>query len=143
MGLDMNAIAIRYASPSIVDDLPFYGHGPLPEGTPTNCTVEGPQEGATEFAYWRKHPNLHGWMYELAREHGFSGGPQGFNCVWLRLRLEDINRLERDMNNSLSTMTGFFFGQSQDHHETYTRQFIKSARHAMKLGVTIFYDSWW
>ena len=38
---------------------------------------------ATEIHYWRKHPNLHGWMEKLYRDKG--GSQESFNCVNLQL----------------------------------------------------------
>ncbi len=33
----------------------------------------------SQLYYWRKHPELHGWMEKLYRETG--GAAQSFNCV--------------------------------------------------------------
>ena len=51
-------------------------------------------EQATELHYWRKHPNLHGWMEALYYE---KGGGELFNCVPLVLTPEDLDRLEADV----------------------------------------------
>jgi hypothetical protein len=40
---------------------------------------------AIELYYWRKHPNLHGWMESLYYEKG--GTADNFNCVNLQLTL--------------------------------------------------------
>ena len=40
---------------------------------------------AIELHYWRKHPNLHGWMESLYYEKG--GTADNFNCVNLQLTL--------------------------------------------------------
>jgi hypothetical protein len=140
MGLDMYAHAYRFAAPSMLEDFPRFGSGEI-AAERTNCTIDGPKEGASEFAYWRKHANLQGWMENLARELGFD--EESFNCVWLRLTPQDLDRLEADMEKGLETATGFFWGESTPEKDAYTLQFIKSARYAMKKGVTIFYDSWW
>lgn len=44
-----------------------------------------------QLHYWRKHPNLHGWMERLYR---IKGGAQEFNCATVRLAPGDIDRLE-------------------------------------------------
>ena len=42
--------------------------------------------------YWRKHPNLHGWLEGLYREKG--GCNEDFNLSTLRLNASDLDRLE-------------------------------------------------
>jgi hypothetical protein len=42
-----------------------------------------------EIAYWRKHPNLHGWMQRLWESKGNSGE---FNGDELELTWEDLER---------------------------------------------------
>ena len=48
---------------------------------------------ALQLHYWRKHPNLHGWMEALYRE---KGGEQEFNCVPVLLTAEDLDQLEAE-----------------------------------------------
>jgi hypothetical protein len=50
-----------------------------------------------EIAYWRKHPNLQGWMESLWRSNGGEGE---FNCVDVELTLEDLDDLEQSINDS-------------------------------------------
>lgn len=50
---------------------------------------------ACQLHYWRKHPNLHGWMEPLNREKGSTEGQ--FNCVTLLLTEVDLGRLEADI----------------------------------------------
>jgi hypothetical protein len=47
--------------------------------------ASGPGQEATalELAYWRKHPNLHGWMEQLAESKNLEYG--SFNGVELEL----------------------------------------------------------
>ena len=58
-----------------------------------------------EIAYWRKHPNLQGWMEQLWDAKGRPGTDIGderdfdFNGVELELTFEDILRLEEDIKN--------------------------------------------
>ena len=62
-----------------------------------------------ELSYWRKHPNLHGWMEELYRAKG--GNVEMFNGVELELTWEDLEVLERDiLLSNLPNTVGFFFG---------------------------------
>jgi len=95
-----------------------------------------------ELAYWRKHPNLQGWMENLWRNRGNSGE---FNCVDVELDLDDLADLERSLdNNALPETQGFFFGQnSDDHYAEQDREFIVAARNAIRDGYTVVYSSWW
>ena len=99
-------------------------------------------EDSMELAYWRKHPNLQGWMEELYHE---KGGEESFNCVDVELTLEDLDALEQSLDESaLPETVGFFFGQnSDDHYAEQDREFIREARAAIKQGYTVIYNSWW
>ena len=62
MGLDMYASTLLKAPPSDVD---------------FDC------DDAFRIHYWRKHPNLHGWIESLYYEKG--GTADSFNCVNVKL----------------------------------------------------------
>lgn len=106
-----------------------------------------------ELAYWRKYPNLQGWMENLweskgrpnANEDKDSMGMSDFNCVPLELTKEDLDNLERDITNAtLPDTVGFFFGSnSDDHYQRQDLDFIEKARDALDSGLTVVYDSWW
>ena len=67
-------------------------------------------EDSMELAYWRKHPNLQGWMEDLWIAKGAEGG-RDFNCVDLELTLEDLDALEESLDKqALPETEGFFFG---------------------------------
>jgi hypothetical protein len=96
-----------------------------------------------EIHYWRKHPNIHGFMEELYRE---KGGESEFNCRPVELTQEDIDRLaESILGEELPETSGFFFGQSygNEEEENDDLEFCKKASEAIKEGYTVFYDSWW
>jgi hypothetical protein len=57
-------------------------------------SVDFTAEAASEIYYWRKHPNLHGWMERLYRNKG--GKEDSFNCVNIQLTADDLQRLEAD-----------------------------------------------
>ena len=99
-------------------------------------------EDTMELAYWRKHPNLQGWMEELYHE---KGGEGQFNCVDVELTLEDLDALEQSLDEeALPETAGFFFGtDSSDHYAETDREFIREARAAIKQGYTVVYSSWW
>ncbi|MDA8746027.1 phosphoglycerate kinase [Rubripirellula amarantea] len=91
--------------------------------------------------YWRKHPNLHGWMEQLYYE---KGGEQDFNCVPVVLTSTDIDQLEAAIvHHELPTTSGFFFGQSQGGEYENDLVFTAKARKAIAEGYTVYYLSWW
>ena len=102
-----------------------------------------------EIAYWRKHPNLHGWMEQLWHNKGFplpnSDDPM-FNGVELELTWEDLDQLEEDIQNDrLPSTSGFFFGDNPPDSESIRNDidFIYAAKRAIGDGLYVFYSSWW
>jgi len=96
-----------------------------------------------EISYWRKHPNLHGWMEELYIERG---GKDSFNCVPLQLFEDDLNDLKKAIENDILPKTaGFFFGNSLGDNEEkkHDLDFIKKAKESIESGYNVYYDSWW
>lgn len=122
MGLDMYAHKVKVAPERPVD-------------------FEKP-ENDEEFHYWRKHPNLHGWMERLYREKG--GSNEDFNVAPVVLTSEDIDNLEKAVNgDELPETSGFFFGASTPEDKRDDLEFIKKAREVMAEGYTVFYFAWW
>ncbi|MBN8948942.1 MAG: phosphoglycerate kinase [Rhizobiales bacterium] len=107
-----------------------------------DAPVDFEGKGATHIHYWRKHPNLHGWMERLYREKG--GCDDSFNCVNVRLTREDLDRLEADIRaRQLPATDGPFFGESDGSETDDDLQFVAKAREALAAGLTVFYTSWW
>ena len=123
MGLDQYAMARRGESKTDEEGYEYY-------------------EDSMELAYWRKHPNLQGWMENLWRVKGNDGE---FNCVDLELTLNDLDNLEKSLDNeALPETVGFFFGENaDDHYAEQDREFIVKARAAIKQGYKVIYSSWW
>jgi hypothetical protein len=107
-----------------------------------------------EIAYWRKHPNLQGWMENLWEHKGRPGLEDAnmgddslghFNCIPLELNKEDLEDLEDAVRGSgLPSTTGFFFGgDSDNYYKPQDLEFIRKARKALDSGLTVVYDSWW
>ena len=95
-----------------------------------------------QFYYWRKHPNLHGWMHRLYEQKG--GTDPAFNCNSVRLTVEDIDALEVAVRfGTLPSTSGFFFGESTPDDREDDLEFIKRARAAIAEGDAIYYSSWW
>jgi hypothetical protein len=127
MGLDMYAYEV---SPSMVVDDFNYKSDKF-----TN---------SIELQYWRKNRHLHNWMEALYRKKG--GTAESFNCVDLRLTLEDLEALEKDiLKENLCGKSGFFFGDND--YNSYCKEqdidFVYKAKKAIALGSAIYYTSWW
>ena len=135
MGLDMYA----YVASKAGQGAQYWEEYDLPED---QKTVEKPRE----LAYWRKHPNLHGWMDRLWRSKNTdpSTDPM-FNGVELELTWEDLDELENAVEGrTLPGTTGFFFGEdSDDFYREQDLEFIKNARSELFCGLRVFYNSSW
>ena len=99
-----------------------------------------------ELAYWRKHPNLQGWMKQLWEEKNPDNTEvTSFNGIELELTWEDLERLELDIiSGGLPETTGFFFGE--DSNEFYYNddlEFVKNAKAEIFIGLRVFYNSSW
>lgn len=96
-----------------------------------------------ELAYWRKHPNLHGWMEKLAQNKGLSY--DSFNGIELELTYDDLLILELDViAGTLPGTSGFFFGEdADDHYREQDLEFVKNARAELFMGLKVFYNSSW
>jgi hypothetical protein len=105
-------------------------------------TVEVSEDNE-EIHYWRKHPDIHGFMESLYRK---KGGVDEFNCKPVVLVQEDIDNLANSiLDGKLPSTVGFFFGSSagDDEEENDDLEFCKKASEAIKKGYTVYYDSWW
>jgi hypothetical protein len=101
-----------------------------------------------ELAYWRKHPNLHGWMERLWEEKGRPGAEsdaETFNGIELELEWHDIENLEADiLEDNLPGTTGFFFGDDSDeYYKAQDLEFVKQAKADLFLGLKVYYNSSW
>jgi len=129
MGLDMYAFSVK-AEDAIGD-----------------FEIRRDSEGSvdsTEIAYWRKFNALHGWMEDLYRAKG--GTKDSFNCVPVRLTVEDLTKLTDDvLKKNLKPREGFFFGEQkiypEDIEEVYA--FVGKALAEIRNGNAVYYDSWW
>jgi hypothetical protein len=99
-------------------------------------------EDSAQLFYWRKHPNLHGWMEELYLQSG--GKNRNFNCAAVRLEAAHLDALEKDVfKDALPPTTGFLFGESRPEEKQRDLEFVRKAREALKAGKRVFYTSWW
>jgi hypothetical protein len=142
MGLDMYA----YVAAREGQQREFWDGGDFDKesGDYVNPKVTKP----IEIAYWRKHPNLHGWMERLWEEKGRPGAEndaEAFNGVELELEWHDIENLEADiLNENLPGTTGFFFGDDSDeYYRESDLEFVKQAKADLFLGLKVYYNSSW
>jgi hypothetical protein len=137
MGLDMYA----YVAAKAGQQNEFYEGAEFDETTRefVNKTTTKPRE----IAYWRKHPNLHGWMERLAEQKNLKY--ESFNGIEMELTAEDLDELERAVTHSqLPATGGFFFGNNADeHYRESDLEFVKNARAEMFFGLKVFYNSSW
>lgn len=106
-----------------------------------NGELDGDQ--LVELKYWRKHPNLHGYLEKIFCE---KGGKGEFNCQSVVLTEEDLHKLASTLiDEDLPETSGFFFGQSDSSKEQNQEdlEFVKSALAAIKEGDTVLYYPWW
>lgn len=114
------------------------------ENKPDNLEVDFdiPQEHIEEIHYWRKHPNLHGWMEKLYRMK--KGAAEEFNVVNLQLTDEDLDVLATAIiNKELPDTKGFFFGDSRGDESSDDLKFVAEAKVAISEGYIVFYCPWW
>jgi len=124
MGLDMYAFALKGEVRSEVD-------------FDTNNIQD-----YEELHYWRKHPNLHGWMQNLYYDKG--GKDDSFNGSDVVLTESDLDSLEQDIiDGNLPNTSGFFFGQTDGSERDDDLEFVAKARKAIKEGKTVYYSSSW
>lgn len=125
MGLDMYAVSTKREAINLTSD-------------------EYEDEEILEVFYWRKHPNLHGWMQRLYQEKG--GEDKEFNVCPVELTAEDLDRLEEDIrNDNLVPTEGFFFGTSRDDEEQkeVDLDFIRLGRQSLSDGYHLWYYAWY
>jgi hypothetical protein len=151
MGLDMYAYKIRadkvpadkqvdvdvLAAAGTSDGLSFAEH----KRQRDKLKAEGVLD--TDFAYWRKFNNLHGWMRQLYIGKG--GDDPDFNCSSVRLMPEDLDALAAEAKD-LKPTSGFFFGSQGDMTDedvANVLRFVERAKAAIAEGYAVFYRAWY
>lgn len=95
-----------------------------------------------ELGYWRKHPNLHGFIVET-----FAKGKD--DCKEIYLAEEDIEKIiQATKEQSLPQTSGFFFGESIPEYDEPTIETFEKALAWLKIeekGVSksIYYQASW
>jgi hypothetical protein len=111
----------------------------------SKANTEWDDSSRQDVSYWRKHPNLQGWMEKLAERKGLQY--DSFNGIEVELTWEDIDKLEKDIKSGtvaeLGTR-GFFFGDfSDEHYREQDLEFCTNAKAELFLKRKVFYNSSW
>jgi hypothetical protein len=136
MGLDMYAYAGRSGQRD-----EFYEKAQWNEDTKE---FDSPVSKPVELAYWRKHPNLHGWMEQLWQKRN-PDDMSSFNGIELELTWQDVDDLEQAVRHGQLPFTeGFFFGKPADNvYYEEDLKFCVNAKAELFLGLKVFYNSSW
>ena len=95
-----------------------------------------------KLGYWRKHPNLHGYIVQTFADGVDECQPIPLNKEGMEKIIEAIN------NNELPPTEGFFFGQSDGSEDAESVEIFKKAiewleaNHGMESRSVIYQASW-
>lgn len=92
-----------------------------------------------ELAYWRKHPDLHGFIVRT-----FANGVD--DCEPIELSVNDLSEvLKAAESDKLPKTTGFFFGESRLEHKFDTASRLRDAIAWLKEDATrkVVYQASW
>mgnify|MGYP001248877724 CR=1 FL=1 len=108
-----------------------------------NPTIPVPYQIGKELCYWRKHPDLHGWMKNLFFEKG-GETESDFNhdVVWLTVK-DVLNLKDAIKNDNLPKTSGFFFGNSDGRLKITDIEKADMMLDALSKGSSIYYTSSW
>lgn len=99
-------------------------------------------ETILSIGYWRKHPNLHGYIVQE-----FADGKD--DCERIDLSKEDLeNILKAIKENRLPKTSGFFFGSSDESMDQKSIEIIQKAIAWLeakdeKVSRSVFYQASW
>jgi hypothetical protein len=96
-----------------------------------------------EIAYWRKHPNLHGFFEQKWNDAGWKGN---MNCVDFKLSEEILDEaIFKVIMNALPDTSGFFFGESVFTKERIDDdlKLLKQAKQHINEGKKVYYSANW
>jgi hypothetical protein len=97
------------------------------------------KDSSNELAYWRKHPDLHGFIVNI-----FANGVD--NCQEIQLSLNELKHILRSVEeDNLPTTSGFFFGTSQPDYKISTIQKLNKVIEWVSSSIdrrVIYQPSW-
>jgi len=89
-----------------------------------------------ELGYWRKHPDLHGYIVQE-----FADGVD--ECQPIHLGEEDLEKIIKAVKGAdLPETSGFFFGSSGDAGDQNTIEQLEKAIAWLNLEETVHKESW-
>lgn len=106
---------------------------------------EGDKSRDVEVAYWRKHPNLHGFFTKKWEDLGY-GKKDDFNGNSLELTDEIVDEaIFKIIMNALPSTDGFFFGESEFTAEAidFDISTLKSVQKLIRDGKKVYYYADW
>lgn len=108
-----------------------------------NPTAQIPYDISRELVYWRKHPDIHGWMKNLFFEkNGSTDSDFNHDNVWLTE--EDVLNLKDAIeNDKLPKTSGFFFGDSDGRLKENDLENVDLMLTTLSKGSLIYYTSSW
>ena len=92
-----------------------------------------------ELGYWRKDPNLHGYIVNT-----FANGVD--ECQPINLSIDDLNDIISAVKEKrLPETTGFFFGKSDGYYDKYTVDVLNDAINKLTEDpeLAIYYRASW
>ena len=108
-----------------------------------NPTIPVPYQLGEELCYWRKHPDLHGWMKNLFFDKGGTT-TSDFNHDIVFLTVEDVENLKTAIvEETLPKTSGFFFGDSDGRVKEGDLEKVDLMLDALSKGSAIYYTSSW
>ena len=106
-------------------------------------TIPVPYQLGEELCYWRKHPDLHGWMKNLFFDKG-GITTSDFNHDIVFLTVEDVENLKTAIvEETLPKTSGFFFGDSDGRVKEGDLEKADLMLDALSKGSAIYYISSW
>ena len=132
-------------------DMYAYRHkGEMIQPRENRDKLENTPREPIQFADWRKHNRLQGFMQELYdKKNGTEA--DNFNCIPLYLNKEELDMLQKQIETrTLPKTEGFFFGDDsytwegeQNDMKAYDLKFVKEAKEWLEKGYKVFYECWW
>lgn len=108
-----------------------------------NPTIPVPYQLGEELCYWRKHPDLHGWMKNLFFDKG-GITTSDFNHDIVFLTVEDVENLKTAIvEETLPKTSGFFFGDSDGRVKEGDLEKADLMLDALSKNSAIYYTSSW
>ena len=101
------------------------------------------KETNEEVAYWRKHPDLHGFFEEQWNKQGWNGDFNGMPLVLSEEMLDEA--IFKVLMNALPKTEGFFFGESEFSKGSVDRDLesLNKAKEYISNGKEVYYDASW